>query len=310
MRFTTTYPLVGHGPYDPALLTEDGMRRFCRTAEAAGFDGIGFTDHPAPTKKWRQHGGHDALDPFVALAFCGGVTERLSLIPNIAVLPYRHPLIVAKMVATLDTLTSGRFILDVATGYLRGEYRALGVDFEQRNDLFDEAIAVMKGVWTENPFSYEGEGFVAKDLEVSPRPARPPRIWIGGNSQRSRRRVATNGDGWNPFPAPRLLSQTAKTPPIETVEDLAAMLDELWGYVEGAGRDRSEIDVCFGTPAGGSVADDDFNADAQCEGLEQLARLGVTWASAGIPGHSIGAALEALERYGETVIRPLAGSEG
>jgi len=110
VRFFVTYPLVAH-PCSPDFLTRDALRQFCQTAELNGFDGIGFTDHPAPTAKWLQAGGHDALDPFVALSFCAAVTERIRLIPNIVVLPYRHPLIVAKMVATLDTLSEGRFTL-------------------------------------------------------------------------------------------------------------------------------------------------------------------------------------------------------
>ena len=121
MRFSVTYPLVVH-PYDPELLSRRALVRFCQVAEASGFDGLGFTDHPAPTANWLRSGGHDALDPFVALSFSAAVTERIRLIPNIVVLPYRHPLIVAKTVATLDMLSEGRFILAVATGYLRGEY--------------------------------------------------------------------------------------------------------------------------------------------------------------------------------------------
>src|ERR1700680_3754442 len=142
MKFSVTYPLIIH-PSSPELMTREAVSRFARTAEDSGFNGIGFTDHPAPTAKWLHAGGHDALDPFVALSFCAAVTERIRLIPNIVVLPYRHPLIVAKMVATLDALSEGRFTLAVATGYLRGEYKALGVDFEQRNTLFDQAVEVM-----------------------------------------------------------------------------------------------------------------------------------------------------------------------
>jgi alkanesulfonate monooxygenase SsuD/methylene tetrahydromethanopterin reductase-like flavin-dependent oxidoreductase (luciferase family) len=83
-------------------------------------------------------GGHDALDPFAALAFCAGVTERIRLMPNIIVLPYRNPFVLAKAIATVDMLSEGRFILGTAAGDLRSEYRALGVEFEERNDLFDE----------------------------------------------------------------------------------------------------------------------------------------------------------------------------
>ena len=188
-----------------------------------------------PTHRWLEAGGHDALDPFVALAFCAAVTERMRLIPDILVLPYRNPFLTAKAVASIDALSDGRFILAVATGYLRGEYRALGVDFEERNALFDQAIDVMRGIWTEDDYAYEGHGFLAHGQTVNPKPDPQPPIWIGGNSRLSRRRVARYGDGWSPFPAPPQLATTAKTPALETVQDLAAMLDELWGYVDDAG---------------------------------------------------------------------------
>ena len=302
MKFSVTYPLVTH-PASPELLSRAAVTDFARTAEAVGFDGIGFTDHPAPTDRWLNAGGHDALDPYVALTFCSAVTERIRLIPNIVVLPYRHPLIVAKMVATMAMLSENRFTLAVATGYLRGEYKGLGIDFEQRNELFDQAIEVMRGMWTEDDFSFSGVGIEAKGLTANPKPSVAPPIWIGGNSRLSRRRVARYGDGWTPFPAPRTLSTTTKTPPLETVEDLSAMLDDLWQYLDEEGRERSSIDVAFSTPAGGSL-DDDFNADAHLAALDELASLGVTWVGVSVPGASLAQSLEGLERYGASVIAP------
>ena len=214
MRFSVTYPLISH-PYNPEFLT-DGLVRFCRAAEGAGFSGIGFTDHPAPTHRWLTAGGHDAVDPLVALSFCAAVTERIRLIPNILVLPYRNPFVVAKAVATIDALSGGRFTLAVATGYLRGEYRALGVDFEQRNALFDDAVEAIRGIWDRDDFAHEGLGYVAAGQTANPKPSPHPPIWIGGNSRRSRQRVARYGDGWSPFPAPRALARTAKSPVLET----------------------------------------------------------------------------------------------
>jgi probable F420-dependent oxidoreductase len=300
-----TYPLTKH-PYNPEFVTKAGLTEFCSVAEAAGFCGIGFTDHPAPTDRWLKAGGHDALDPFTALAFCAAVTDRIRLIPNILVLPYRNPFVVAKAVATLDALSGGRFTLAVATGYLRGEYKALGVDFERRNELFDEAVEVMLGIWSEDDFTHDGLAFVAKGQTANPKPDPHPPIWIGGNSRLSRRRVARYGNGWNPFPAPRELAQTTKTPPLETVADLRPMLDELWQYVEEAGRNRAEIDVAFGTSAGGDPGSERFNADAQLTAEDELAQLGVTWSGVGVPGDSLDHALEALSRFGELVISPTA----
>jgi len=239
----------------------------------------------------------------VALTFCAALTERIRLIPNIVVLPYRHPLIVAKTVATMAMLSEDRFTLAVATGYLRGEYRGLGIDFEQRNALFDQAVEVLRGMWTQDDFSFEGIGIDARGLTANPKPRTPPPIWIGGNSTLSRRRVARYGDGWTPFPAPRSLSTTTKTPPLETVEDLSAMLDGLWQFVDEEGRDRSDIDVAFSTPAGGRL-DDGFDADAHMAALDELAKLGVTWVGVSVPGSSLAQSLEGLERYGETVIAP------
>lgn len=291
-------------PSSPDLLTSNAVKQFCQTAERSGFDGIGFTDHPAPTAKWLHSGGHDALDPFVTLSFCAAVTERIRFIPNIVVLPYRHPLIVAKMVATLDLLSEGRFTLAVATGYLRGEYKALGVDFEQRNALFDQAVQVLRGVWTEDEFSYAGTGIVAHGLEANPKPHPLPPLWIGGNSRQSRRRVARYADGWTPFPAPREMSRTTKTPALETVDDLAQMLDELWQFVDEEGRDRADIDVAFGTSRGGTAGNSSFRPSEHLEGLEELRGLGVTWAHTSVPSDSLAHALEALEQYGNTVIAP------
>ena len=296
------YPLVTH-PHNPEFLTKDALTRFCRVGEDAGFDGIRFTDHPVPTHRWLESGGHDALDPFVALSFCAAVTDRMKLIPDIVVLPYRNPFLVAKAVATIDALSDGRFILAVATGYLRGEYRALGVEFEQRNALFDQAIEVMRGIWTEEDFAYEGLTFLAHGQTANPKPDPVPPIWIGGNSRLSRRRVARYGDGWTPFPAPPQLATTAKTPVLETVQDLAVMLDELWRFVDEANRDPSEIDVSFGTSAGGDPSRDDFDGDARLEALDELAALGVTWCGVGMPGDSLSHALETIERFGESVIR-------
>jgi probable F420-dependent oxidoreductase len=299
MKHWLTYPLITH-PYNPDFMTRDGLTRLARAAEAAGFGGIGFTDHPAPSHKWLTSGGHDALDPFVALAVVAAATERIRLIPNILVLPYRNPFLVAKSAATLDVLSGGRFVLSVATGYLRSEYRALGVDFERRNDLFDEALVVLRGVWGQDEFGYEGSGYTASGVSANPKPEHIP-IWIGGNSALTRRRVAVHGDGWNPFPAPERLAQTARTVRLEGLDDLAPMLEHLWRHVEEAGRDPATIDVAFTTGLPGA-GDDGFNAAAHLELVDRMAKLGVTWNSTGVPGDSLAHAIEALERYGAEVI--------
>ncbi len=299
MKHWFTYPLLSH-PYNPDFMTRDVVVRVARAAEAAGFDGMGFTEHPAPSNKWLNAGGHDALDPFVALAVVAASTEQLRLIPNIIVLPYRNPFIVAKAAASLDALSGGRFVLSVATGYLRSEYRALGVDFEARNGLFDEALAVMRGVWSQDEFSFEGSGYTAVGVTVNPKPSHLP-IWIGGNSALTRRRVAAYGDGWNPFPSSPELARTARTIPLEGLDQLAPMLEHLWAQADAAGRDRVDIDVNFSTGLPGP-SHPGFDAAAHLETLDRMATLGITWTSIGVPDDSVERAVETLERYGKEVI--------
>jgi probable F420-dependent oxidoreductase len=300
MKFWVTYPIVSHPPAAD-LMDRDGLARFAETAERAGFHGIGFTDHPAPSHKWLQAGGHDALDPFAALAFLAGRTERVLLMPHILVLAYRNPFLVAKSAATLDLVSGGRFVLAVAAGYQRAEFKALGVDYDRRNELFDEAVEVMRGVWSTDDFAYEGSTFEARGQTANPKPARVP-IWIGGNSRLARERVARYGDGWCPFPAPAGLSRTTRTPALETPADLAAMLDDLHRMLDDAGRDGAEIDVAFRAAAGGSPGHPSFDAEAHLEEVGELGALGMTWNSVGVPGDSLAHALEALEQYGTDVI--------
>jgi len=302
MKFTFTYPMHSH-PYNPELVTGAGIATVAAAAEAAGFHGFGFTDHPAPSQRWLESGGHAALDPFVAMGFAAAHTTTLRLIPNIVVLPYRNPFVVAKSGATLDLISDGRFTLGVGVGYLKREFAALGVDFDERGDLFDEALEVIRGIWTTDDFSYEGRHFTASGITAHPRPvSRPhPPIWIGGNTAAARRRVATHGDGWCPFPAQTMLAQTARTAEMNA-ETLGDGIDDLRRRLETVGRDPSGVDISFTNPEGGSPGDDAFNADAYLGGVEKLAALGVTWLQVGLPGDSLAHLLETIERFGKTVI--------
>ena len=303
MKFTFTHPMHSH-PYNPELVTGSGIATVAAAAEAAGFDGFGFTDHPAPTQRWLESGGHDSVDPFVAMGFAAARTTTLRLIPNIVVLPYRNPFVVAKSGATLDLLSEGRFTLAVGVGYLKREFAAVGVDFDERAELFEEALEVIRAIWTTDDFSYEGKHFKASGITAHPRPVSKPHppIWIGGNTAAARQRVTKYGDGWCPFPAPAVLAQTARTAAMDS-ETLAAGVDDLRRRFDAAGRDFAGIDVSFTNADGGSPGSDDFNADAYLSGLEKLAAVGVTWVQVGLPGDSLAHVLETIERFGKSVIQ-------
>jgi len=303
MRFTFTHPMHSH-PYNPELVTGSGIATVAAAAEAAGFHGFGFTDHPAPSQRWLESGGHDAVDPFVAMGYAAARTTTLRLIPNIVVLPYRNPFVVAKAGATLDLLSEGRFTLGVGVGYLKREFTALGVDFDERAALFEEALEVIRGIWTTDDFSFEGRHFSAKGITAHPRPVSTPHppIWIGGNTAAARKRVVNHGDGWCPFPAPAMLAQTARTAVMDA-EVLAEGVEDLRRRFDAAGRDFTDIDITFTNADGGSPGSDDFNADAYLAGLEKLAAVGVTWVQVGLPGDHLAHVIETIERFGASVIK-------
>lgn len=309
MRFSITHPLLSH-PSNPAFVEGANIAAMARDAEAAGFSGYGFTDHPAPSQRWLDGGGHDALDPFVALGFVAAATTTIRLIPNIVVLPYRNPFVVAKAGATVDVLSGGRFTLATGAGYLKSEFAALGVDHEERNELFDEAIDVLKAVWTGDDVTFEGRHFSARGISGHPHPVSDPHppIWIGGNSGAARQRVAERGDGWCPFAAPAALARTARTVALDTPELLAVGIEDLRARTAAVGRDPGALDITFVAPPGGRPGADDFDPDGHLAALDELAALGVTWAQVSLPGATPEEARDAMGRYGEAIIARHQGS--
>src|SRR5579875_3473431 len=119
--------------------TAVAVAELAAAAEAAGFAAVFTSDHPAPPVAWMGKGGHHTLDPFVVLSVAAAATSTLRLHTNLFVPAYRHPLIGAKLAASLDAMSGGRLILGVGAGYVAGEFAAVGADFEGRNDRLDDA---------------------------------------------------------------------------------------------------------------------------------------------------------------------------
>jgi probable F420-dependent oxidoreductase len=278
MKVAYGYPLQS-APPAPELLTGAAVAAIAAAAESAGFAAFALSDHPAPPERWRRAGGHDALDPFVGLAFAAAATTRLRLLTCLVVLPYRNPFLLAKSVASLDVLSGGRVELGLGTGYLRHEFAALGVDFDQRNGLFDEALTVLKQVWTGNPVG---------DIVALPRPAQRPHppLWLGGNSIRTRRRVIEHGAGWLTLPNARASAHVLRSPALETMADLRALLTDLC-----AGR-TEPVRVMYCMPA--VDGEDEFRRYR--ETAEQLAELGVDWLLINGRGRTAEQALAWIER--------------
>jgi probable F420-dependent oxidoreductase len=273
-----------------------------QAAERTGFAQLGYTDHPAPSKKWLRSGGHPTFDPFGALCFVAAVTSKINLMTYLAVLPYRNPMLLAKSVATVDRLSGGRFVLVVGTGYLRSEFAALGRSFEARNDLFEEAVDVLRHVYSTDEFAYSGADFEALGVIHDPLPVQLPHppIWIGGSSRASRRRVARYGSGWAPLRTDPNFAKVVRTAELSTTQDIGAAIVDLRGLVEEAGRDPREISVqldgfgSIGDPSGPAI-----------DKAQELAAVGVTHVVVRPPSGPASAVVAEMERFGCEVIEKL-----
>lgn len=296
MRFTVEYP-VSDAAYDPALVTRDGMRVVAAAVEDAGFAALAFTEHPAPSAKWMNAGGHESLDVGTALAFCAAVTSRVSLMPYAIVLPYYNPFFAAKMLTTLALLSDDRLILVAGTGYLRSEFRALSVDMGRRNERFDESVGIMQALWTEDVVSHSGVHFEAAGVVQRPRPPRVPPILIGGNGRLARQRAAAY-DGWSPLLISGAVTATVRTPAIASIEQLAAGIAEVRATAAEAGRDPASLEFQIQTsqarfPAGG------LSVEQHRDHLGRLAEAGVTRFVVQPPGVGPDALADRLREYGD-----------
>lgn len=221
MKFAFEY-VVNSTADGGSLATAEGLAEVAKAADELGYSALALPEHPAPSQKWLDNGGHETLDPTAALGYVAALTSRLTILTHLLVVPYRNPFLAAKGLATLDRLSGGRLVVGVGSGYLSSEFLALGVDFDQRNSLFDEGIEVMKGVWSTPPFDHSGEHFSAKGVAAIPGPLTPggPPIIVGGNSGLSRRRAARL-DGWSPMLLSPEIAASTRTRPLTSIEDLA-----------------------------------------------------------------------------------------
>lgn len=294
MKFMVDYPI--RSDEDGVWLRPESMAAFATAAEEVGVDAIALTDHPAPSKKWLDHGGHETLDPFTGLSFFAAVTSRVRLMTYLVVVPYRNPLLLAKCMTSLDIVSSGRATFVLGAGYLRSEFSALGVEFEQRNELFDEAVDVLRGVWSTDRFEFAGEHFTARGVIMTPGPVQRPHppLWVGGNAPRSRERAARWGQGWAPMWANAQFASTTRTTPIDDDDDLRQAISDLAARLDRHGRSLADVDLVAWAKPWGATGPDEY-----VDGIGALEELGATWTTVGIDTTSFGAALDDLRAWGE-----------
>ncbi|HZR81702.1 MAG TPA: TIGR03619 family F420-dependent LLM class oxidoreductase [Candidatus Binatia bacterium] len=204
MRFGLTTPIVtlaatSHAAWEIGAGPAE-IRRIAVAADRLGYHHMTCSEHVAipmdvvPTRGGRYY------DALATLAWIAAATERIRLVTHVVVLPYHHPLAVAKSYGTLDALSGGRVVLGVGVGSLEPEFRLLGVDFAGRGPRYEDALRALRAALGRREPAYEGthyrfDGFVVDPCAVQPRVP----IWLGGKTERSLRRALSFGDGWDPF---------------------------------------------------------------------------------------------------------------
>lgn len=284
--------------WEERLGAED-FQRVAQRAEELGFDAVTVPEHIVMPRDLVGSMGAYWPDAFTVMAFVAGATRRIRVNSSVIVLPYHHPVVLAKAISTLDVLSGGRVTVTFGAGMARGEFAALGIPFSRRGRIMDESIDVLKVLWMDEEPRYEGEFVRFSDVAFEPKPLQRPHppIWIGGSSMAALRRAARVGDGWSPAG-----SQGGTGPWLNGVEDLPMFLDEarrIAGFSEREARfdiSMPAMTARFGpnheplpetSPAPRDV-------EELVERIVTMQDAGVTWTS--VP-HLDGAGPRSLEDY-------------
>jgi probable F420-dependent oxidoreductase len=205
MKFALATPALNNypaamAPWEPKAGGAEVMR-FARKADQLSWDWLTLPEHIIMPADMAPVMGSRFAEGISAAAVLIGATQRIHMLTYILALPYRHPLLLAKQIGTMEFLGGGRFTLGTAVGHLEKEFDVLGVPFEKRGAITDEYLRALKEVWTSNKPEFEGEFIRFKDIVLEPKPVQKPHppIFIGGNSKPAMRRAAEFGDGWIPW---------------------------------------------------------------------------------------------------------------
>ena len=283
-------------PHYRQVASAEGIIRVAQEAESMGFDSVWVSEHTAVPDQDVERFGLGYFDPFTVLGYAAAVTKQITLGTSIIIMPFRNPLHMAQVAATVDQLSNGRLILGVGVGSAEQEYRALGAPWEERGSVADEVIQVLQHVWTTDQPNFEGKHFNFSGINSFPQPVQRPHppFWIGGGSRRSIRRAAEYGDAWHP-----------SRPSFELLEEGAPRLHRL---AERAGRDPSKILIAARHPM--KILDGAAHSDWPLVGTESSVIEGINrFASAGVTHLVMDTFYSIPELHEETVDTVLATME-
>lgn len=250
MAVTFGCSLPSRGP----MASPEALRTLAQRAEDLGFDSVWVSDHIVVPRRIESFYPYSAdgvptfqpeqpyYEPLSVLNFLAGCTQRLRLGTHVLILPYRNPVLTAKVLATLDVLSGGRVILGAGVGWMEEEFRALGLNsYAKRGAVTDEYIRLFKELWTKKEPEFQGEYYQISGAGFYPKPVQKPHppIWIGGHTGPAIRRAAELGDGWMPI--------GLRPPAILEPEELAVKIARLRTLTRRAGRPEDAVAPCFST---------------------------------------------------------------
>jgi probable F420-dependent oxidoreductase len=276
-----------------------------REIDDLGFDAISVSEHFAMPYFELPRLGAYWMHALSVLAFVAGATRRVRLEATVLVLPYHHPLALAKALATIDVLSGGRLNVSVGVGHAVREFEVLGVPFSERGARADEILDAMNVLWTSDEPAFHGRFYNIDGLAFEPKPVQQPRppIYIGGNSKPALRRAARH-DGWQPNPTNF------------SIDEVPPLLDYIRGQPEFDGKETTFDLFWLPFPGGGpalqfkaaSASDLSSYRDRVLEGVARLDEIGVTRTSLPVPASSsVDEYLDALRWFAQEV-SPHAGN--
>ena len=282
-----------HIPQVGPVARPENIAPFALAAEEAGFDSLWVFDHVvlqkdqeskypySPDGKMGFNPQLDFLEPLTLLTYLAAITSRVQLGTSVLVLPMRHPVLHAKILATMDRLSNGRVILGAGVGWWKQEFEVLDVPFEKRGKRMDECLTLMRSLWKDEWVNFSGEFYEAIDWTCNPKPASGGiPIWLGGESRQQMERIGKFADGW---------LATAKSLPTLDEDFQAAQ-----GAAEKSGRDPGSLSLAV---EGAGVLSS-ANLPQVAEQLASIASRGVGHAICIINPREYDAAPDIIRRFG------------
>jgi probable F420-dependent oxidoreductase len=245
------FSLPGRGP----LATPDALTKLARKADALRYSSLFVTDHVviptsysspypyAPSGRFTGDWTNGYLEPLALLGVLAGLTSRVKLGTSVLVVPYRNPVVTAKMLATMDVMSGGRLILGAGVGWMREEFETLQAPpFEHRGRVTDEYLRLMREMWTKEPAQFTGAHYRLPPVSAMPKPLQKGGIpiWIGGHTDAALRRTGELADAWHPI--------GMRPPAMLLPDEYAQKVQIIRGWARKAGRDPKDITLSLRVP--------------------------------------------------------------